>query len=429
MKTLIAVGLVSFLAGPALAGGFYLPEQSPASVGRAFSGEAAIANDASTIAFNPAGMTKLGKLTFTNGAHAIFIDNGQSDRGTTRTLTATGDTTATGGGDGGNPFARVVPLPAAYGAMRVGDSPLWLGMGVTAPFGLKVVYEPDWFGRYDSITSDLKTFNVQPSAAYALSDRFSIGVGANIQYIEAKLTNALPNPGAPASDGLLSVKGDDVSFGWNAGVLADLGDVRLGAHYRSRIEHRLSGTLTVSGLQGGLAAGNGRQRMHAPVNLPDIAMASIVLGARGPSRLMASASWYNWSVFKEIRIVPAAGAARVSPQNYKDTWSASIGAEHDLRPGLTLRGGLMRDGGPTQDGFRTTRVAGGDRSWMTAGASIALTGHMTMDLAYAHVFVKDALVNRTDTFFADTSAETVTTTRSRDRTDIDMLALAVTARF
>ena len=429
MQKLLAAGVALFLASPAFAGGFYLQEQDPAAVGRAFAGEAAIANDASTIAFNPAGMTKLGKLTFTNGAHAIFIDNSQSDRGTTRTRTATGATTATGGNDGGNPFAKVVPLPAAYGAMRVGDSSLWLGMGVTAPFGLKVVYDQGWFGRYDSITSDVKTFNFQPSAAYALSDRFSIGVGVNIQYAEAKLTNALPNPGVPGADGLFAVKGDDISFGWNGGVLADLGNVRLGAHYRSGIEHRLSGMLTISGLQGGLAAANGSQRMQAPVDLPDVATASIVIGARGPWRLMASGGWYNWSVFKEIRIVPATGAARVSPQNYKDTWSASIGAEHDLRPGLTLRGGLMRDGGPTQDGFRTTRVAGGDRTWTSAGASIGLTPHMTMDLAYAHVFVKDALVNRTDTFFAGTAAQTIVTTRSRDRTNIDMVGLAVTARF
>src|SRR3546814_8535454 len=64
-------------------------------------------------------MTKLGRITLTNGAHLLLIDSGESDRGSTRTLAASGVSTATGGGDGGNPFDRLVPIPAAFGAFRV----------------------------------------------------------------------------------------------------------------------------------------------------------------------------------------------------------------------------------------------------------------------------------------------------------------------
>lgn len=429
MKTILVTGAATLLAGPAFAGGFYLQEQSPVAVGRAFAGEAAIASDASTVFFNPAGMTKLGAMTFTNGAHLLLIDSAESDRGSTRTLAATGASSATGGGDGGNPFDRPVLIPAAFGAMRVGDKPLWLGLAITAPFGMKVAYDDGWFGRYDSLTSNVKTFNIQPSAAYALSDRLSIGVGLDVQYMDGKLSNALPNMATTDADGQLRVDGKDVAFGWNAGVLADLGKIRLGAHYRSGIRHELKGDLTISGLQGALAAGNVDVRSHTRVNLPDIATLSIVVGANRPWRLLASGSWYNWSVFRDIRIVPETGGPRVSEQNYKDTWSSSLGVEHDVRPGLTLRAGAMHDGGPTRDGFRTTRVPGGDRIWTSAGASVALTHRMTADFSYAHVFIDGADVARTERFYVGSAAETAVTTRSRDSGHVDMAAVSVTARF
>lgn len=429
MKTIFVAGAASLLAGPAFAGGFYLQEQSPVAVGRAFAGEAAVASDASTIFFNPAGMVKLGPVTLTNGAHMLLIDSGESDRGSTRTLAASGVPTATGGGDGGNPFQRPVPLPAAFGAFRMGDAPLWLGLGITAPFGMKVVYDDGWFGRYDSIESSVATFNIQPSAAYAFNDRLSVGVGLDVQFMDGKLSNALPNVAATDPDGRLRVDGNDVAFGWNAGVLADLGGIRLGAHYRSGIRHNLKGRLTISGLEGQLAASNMDVRSHTRVRLPDIATFSIVIGADRPWRLLASGSWYNWSVFEDIRIVPETGAPRVSQQHYKDTWSASLGMEHDVRAGLTLRAGAMHDGGPTRDGFRTTRVPGGDRFWTSAGASVALTHRVTADLSYAHVFIDGADVARTEHFYVGSSAETAVTTRSRDSGHVDMAAVAFTARF
>lgn len=416
-------------AGPAFAGGFYLQEQAPVGMGRAMAGEAAIADDPSTVYFNPAGMTKLGKLALSNGSALLSIRSSQRDRGTARTLTATGAATATGGGDGGNPFAPVVPVPALFGAARIGNAPFWLGVSVTAPFGQKVVYDDGWFGRYDSTSSNLKTINVQPSVAWAISDRLSLGAGLDVQWMKAKLSNALPNASPGDPDGLFRVRGDDIAFGWNAGLLADFDTVRLGLDYRSGIDHDLKGSITITGLQGPLAAGNGRVATHSRVRVPDIATVSAVLGAKGSWRLLASASWYNWSVFQDIRIAPATGAARVSVQNYRDTWSASLGAEHDLRPGLTLRAGTMFDQAPTRDAFRTTRVSGGDRFWATAGATVALPHGLKGTLSYAHVFVQDADVARTEHFYAGTAAQTDVTTRSRDGTNIDMVALGISKHF
>ena len=56
---LIPALLAVAFSGAASASGFQLWEQSASGIGNAFAGSAAVAENASTIFYNPAGMTKL----------------------------------------------------------------------------------------------------------------------------------------------------------------------------------------------------------------------------------------------------------------------------------------------------------------------------------------------------------------------------------
>ena len=61
-RTLMALAVASTLGGAstlASAAGFALIEQSASGLGNAFAGAAATAEDASTVFFNPAGMSQL----------------------------------------------------------------------------------------------------------------------------------------------------------------------------------------------------------------------------------------------------------------------------------------------------------------------------------------------------------------------------------
>ncbi len=100
----LAALLAVLSASPALAGGFYLQEQSPTAVGRAFAGEAAIADNAATVYFNPAGMTHLPGANLDFGTQLLFVNSHQRDTGSTRTYPGVPGAFPVGGGDGGNPF-------------------------------------------------------------------------------------------------------------------------------------------------------------------------------------------------------------------------------------------------------------------------------------------------------------------------------------
>ncbi|HKY81695.1 MAG TPA: outer membrane protein transport protein [Sphingobium sp.] len=432
MTSLLGAGLMA-VPLPALAGGFYLQEQSPKETGRAMSGGAASADDPSTVYFNPAAMTQLPGMQVSAGGVLLFAAAAQQDRGTSRTVPFAGPLGAPGGfavagGSGGNPFDNLIPVPSFYATGQVSDR-LWIGIGVTAPFGLKLDYDADFFGRYDSLHTDLKTYNVQPSAAYRISDTLSIGGGVDVQYAKARLTNALPNLSPIAPDGHFQVKGDDLSFGWNGGLFFSSGGTNWGIHYRSAMKHRIEGSATISGLLGPLAqAGlNGTTDASTPLNLPDIVTLSMTRRLTPRTRAMLTARWYNWSVFEEIAITSGTGTS-VKELHYRDSYSVSAGGEYDLSPALTVRAGTMFDRTPTNPPYLTTRVPDGDRVWLSGGATWSMSSHLAVNLSYAHNFVAKANLIRPDHYYSG-AASVTTTSRSLTTGNADQLAASVTARF
>lgn len=424
--SLLSAALLSAVPLPALAGGFYLQEQSPKETGRALSGGAAAADDPSTVYFNPAAMTQLPGTQTSAGGVLLLASARQRNLGTTRTVPGLPGTVAVSGSSGGNPFDSLIPVPSFYATGQLTDR-LWLGLGVTAPFGLKLDYASDFAGRYDSLHTELKTYNVQPSAAFKLSDSLSIGGGVDVQYAKAKLTNALPNLSPVAADGHFQVKGNDLSFGWNAGLFYTSGGTNWGIHYRSAIKHRIEGSATVSGLLAPLAGLNGTSDASTPLNLPDIVTVSMMHRLTPRARAMLTARWYNWSVFRDIAITSGTGTS-VKDLHYRDSYSVSAGGEYDVNPALTLRAGAMFDRTPTNPQFLTTRVPDGDRAWLSGGATWNMSPALALNLSYAHNFIEQATILRPDHYYSGPASVTATT-RSRTSGNVDQIAASVTARF
>src|SRR4051794_11394988 len=268
-KPMAVTSTLALLAGtqPASAAGFYIKEQSVTGLGRAFAGESAMSEDASTIFFNPAGMTRLQGPEATAGVHLLVPRADLENRGSTSTARTPAGAVVTrpiGGSDGGNPYSPT-PVPNAYFAYPLMNRNLWVGLGVSAPFGLANKYNADWFGRYDSIETDLLTLDIAPSVAYKVLDWVSVGGGIDIQYADAKLTNAVFT-GTP-TDAIFDVEGNDWAVGYNVGILLDpLPTTRVGIHYRSRIDHTLEGDVKLN--QGSRSLSN--RPGTADLDLPDI---------------------------------------------------------------------------------------------------------------------------------------------------------------
>ena len=101
-----------------------------------------------------------------------------------------------------NPDAGRVPSSNFSGLKVLGraTSDVVVGLGVIHPFGLGIEYDRAWFGRYDSVKSDLLTVNFGPAVSVQVTDWLSLGGGIDIQYADTTLEVALPNtfnPGGP----------------------------------------------------------------------------------------------------------------------------------------------------------------------------------------------------------------------------------------
>ena len=276
---------------------------------------------------------------------------------------------------------------------------------------------------------------MSPALAYRVTEWLSIGGGVNVEYADAKLTNALPDtlaPGGPSSgtDGTSKFSGDSLAYGFNVGVmLKPWPHTRIGLHYRSAIEHRLRGTFRASGLSGALAPGNGRTDANVKLNEPDVAAIGVVHEALPGTTLFAEAQWFNWSRFNELRVKFSDGRAdSVRQQEWKDTWSFYGGFEQRLFEKWTLRGGAGYEPTPTVDAFRNTSLPDGDRLRLAAGISYDWSKKLRIDFGYAHVFSQKEDIDLSRTFY-DGAAAGTTTTRARASLFINDFAVRVRYLF
>lgn len=408
MKTYIRIlSFVMLLAAkPCLAGGFYIQEQSVSGLGQAFAGVVTGTGDASTIYYNPAGMTDLKEMTYSLGTHVLIPNASLKNKGSTISSTVgTGGASAPlTGVNTDNPYSPAA-VPNAYLAFPVTlDRKIWAGIGVSAPFGLTNEYDSDHFARYDSTENELITINIAPSVAAQITNWLSVGAGLDIQYAEAKLENAVPSPitaGGPntSTDGLQDLSGDDVSYGFNAGaILTPVEGTRLAAHYRQGISHKLKGRVItripsdVPGVGGTI----NRNEASAVLDLPNIITVGFSQDVTKKLKILGHVAWFEWSKFDDIPITLDNGTLEQKIQKYKDTWSFALGAQYQMQDNLTLKTGIQYDQTPTQDNFRTTRIPDGDRRWIAAGATYELNDRLSMDLSAAYIDVSEERVNLTE---------------------------------
>ncbi len=391
--TVVVAGALLALSGNAAAAAFALIEQS-SGLGNAFAGGAAAAEDATTIFFNPAGMSRLqGKQVTVAGSliqpSARFSDTGSS-----------GAPLQTAGGNGGDAGGLAL-VPNTYMVMEQ-DAAMRFGLGINVPFGLQTEYDPSWIGRFQAIKSKIQTINLNPSVSYQVSDSISLGAGLNYQHISGDLTSAVNYSAAAGGalgaglEGVSTMTGSDTAWGYNVGALVDVTPAtRIGVSYRSRIKYTLNGTVTFSNVPAALAASpslaNGDVTL--PITMPDSFSISAFHQLSDKWDLMADATRTGWGVLQQLKIDRADGSnVQTAQHNWKSTWRVAVGATHHYNEQWLARVGVAHDKTPVPDAYRTARIPDSDRTWLAIGGQYRLSQAGTLDFGYAHLFMKDASI-------------------------------------
>lgn len=370
-QTIISISVASALlvmSGSVLASGFALTEQNASGLGNAYAGGAAIAEDASTVFFNPAGMSRLSGTQVVVAANLIKPSAKFSGTGANNNM----------GGDAGS----LATVPNGYFVMDVKPG-LKFGLGVNVPFGLQTEYDSAWAGQNQAIKSKIDTYNINPSLAYQVNEALSIGAGVNYQHISGELTSY----GGPIL-GTESVSGTDNGWGYNVGALYSVNaNTRVGLAYRSAISYTLKG-----------AVGTSFPAANSPVSLdikmPDTLSFSGFHQLNDKVDIMADITWTGWSSFKQVNVVNASGSSISNTvENWKDTYRFSVGATQHYNEQWSARVGLAYDQSPVPDANRTARIPDNDRTWLALGGQYKSSAANAFDFGYAHLFVKDSTIN------------------------------------
>ncbi|MEM9749313.1 MAG: OmpP1/FadL family transporter [Pseudomonadota bacterium] len=303
--------------------------------------------------------------------------------------------------------------PALSFAAPIGGG-FTLGLGVHAPWGLNTEYPRDWQGRYYGTNTEFLTLNINPVIAYAPIDGLVIAAGPQIQYADGRLASAidfgsigaaLSVPGAVpgGQDGFGDFEADDWAFGYSAGLMAEITDaVTIGVSYRSEIDHNLAGDFDfdldgagvgafLSGATGAFVDG----RAQTDISTPWRAGAGVRVEATNRLTLAANAWRTGWSSFEELRVVfdNPLQADEVTPADWRNVWTYSVGAEYAITPKATARLGAMHDRSPTRDATRTPQIPDADRIQVSGGATYRFTKQFGATFTAAHLFVEDAPID------------------------------------
>jgi long-chain fatty acid transport protein len=410
---LSAVLISSTFCSISIGSGFAIQEQSVTGLGRAYAGSAAVADDASTVFFNPAGLTQLNHTELAAGFHYISPQSDFTDNGS-RLPNALGGSPLTGS-DGGDAGEDAI-VPNLYYARAI-NSTTFFGLGINAPFGLVTDYNDGWQGRYHALRSDLKTININPSLAFKANDKLSVGFGINLQYIDLELSQAvdfgtvcaLVAVGACAIpqgfDGKAKLTADDWSWGYNLGLLYQVTDAtRVGLAYRSKISHHLKGDGEFkipdnAAVQGTAAAtGFADGNIDGRVTLPESASLALHHQLNNQIALSADVSWTRWSRFEDLTI-NSDDSLRLNSskeEDWENTFRYAIGIDYQHNDKWAFRTGVAYDETPLPGvSRRTPRIPGNDRIWLSFGTSYHASKNLILDAGYTHLFINDPKINDT----------------------------------
>lgn len=391
---LISAAVLGLFSGYAAASGFQLIEQNASGLGNAHAGSAAVAENASTIFFNPAGMTQLQAREASVGINAIRTSFKFTDQGSNVGFLGN---SGNGGDGGGWGF-----VPNGYFSMAL-NKDLYVGVGFGAPFGLKTEYNNPWQGAAQSVKFDVKTYNINPSVAYRVNDKVSIGGGLNWQRLEAEYLRqvAVVSPGHAASPLTLKLDGD--SWGWNIGTLFTLSpSTKLGLSYRSEVKYDLKGDIKVSSTVPGLP-GAASSNARADLTLPGSFIISVTQDLSEKWQMLGDVSWTGWSSIPKIDVIrtsdtiggqKSGATAQTLDTEFRDTWRVALGANYKYSEAMKLKFGIAYDQTPVKGAStRLVSLPDNDRLWLSFGTQWKPSKGTALDLGVAYLYVKDAKID------------------------------------
>ncbi|WP_136799927.1 outer membrane protein transport protein [Desulfosediminicola ganghwensis] len=379
LKQSVIVVTISLASGHAMAAGFQINAQSATGIGRAFAGDAVIADNASVVARNSAAMALFDETSMSLGFETITslieVKDASYNGGAIGTVDDVGGTSIAPN------FHLIVPI----------DDKFAVGVTAYSNFGTKTEF-PDSYpaGEFAGLT-DVKSYNLGLAGSYRINEQWSVGAGLDLIYGQGSMRRAVT--GGPT---VLDVdKADGWAVGFNLGTTYELNE-----NNRFGLSYRYSPTMDTEDDKG--------QKISLP--LPDIAEFSGYHRIEDTKfAVHYSIQWIGWSAFDKIEFRDLDGGM-VGPSYdkdyaWQDGWHFALGGTYYLNDTWTLRAGYMYDTA-AQDEVTSISVPDSDRQWFSAGFTYALNEKSDIDFGFTYLLGKDVAVTETTELGTSVNATT-----------------------
>ena len=380
--SLLAVSIL--LASQVHAAGFQVVEHSASGLGRAFSGDGAIGDNATEMSANPAVMTLFKKAQFSGAISIIDPELDVYDETNSQ---------------GANDIAPVQYVPAAYFVSPINDQWAW-GIGMFTSYGVTTDYPTDIAAGDMAGKTSLISFNINPNIAYRINEHFSIGAGVSLVYAQAELKRSQGAisalTGGSASDPLISMKGDTFGYNWDVGALFEINENnRFAASYHSSTELKFKDG-DFKDYTGAVLGAPGKTDADLNIDLPDVVELSAFHQLNNQWAIHYSWQWTNWSKFQQLEATSNNcnnGTCFTKTEHYEDNQRWSIGTTFQPTDSLILRAGFAYD---EQAGAATLSIPDTDRYWYTAGLTYFWTQDLSFDAGFAYIDSKGGKFDETN---------------------------------
>lgn len=403
-KSALAVA-VAIVSSQAYAAGFQLNEFSSSGLGRAYSGEGAVADNAGSASRNPATIMMFDRPSLSAGA--IFVDPDVNISGKSPSGKST---------DAKN-IAPTAWVPNLHFVAPINDQFGW-GASVTSNYGLATEYNDSYTAGSMGGTTDLTTLNLNLSGAYRLNSNWSFGLGFDAVYAKAKIeryAGDLPqliagNPSSPltpaqrqaigtlpANTQIAHLKGDKWGFGWNAGILYEINkDNRYGFTYRSEVKVDFDGDYKSSLPAAynpllsnfGLPSGTNGQTVPGSLSLhlPEMWELSGYNKVAPKWAVHYSLTYTSWSQFQELKATGSNGQTLFyKDEGFKDAYRIALGTTYYMDDNWTFRTGIAFDDSPVPANKRSISIPDQDRLWLSAGTTYAFNKDASVDVGVSYM--------------------------------------------
>ncbi|MCY9803040.1 outer membrane protein transport protein [Vibrio scophthalmi] len=390
----VACGLMS-VATTANAAGFQLAEYSATGLGRAYAGEAAMADNASSQWRNPALLMQLEGTQVSVGA--IYVDPNIDIEGTS---THRGKPYSAKSDD----FAHDAVIPNFYLSHKYNDE-FALGFALGTNYGMETDLGADFAAANHGNQASVITKEANLNAAYQLTPAVSIGGG--VRYIIAEGSfgavvsehgglNLGPIINAQPGDNLKYMEGDDKAWGWQLGSVWQINEAnRIGFTYKSEVN------LTLTGHAEGLGFNRKHPTAHKSgsmdLTLPATAEIATFHQVTEKVAVHTSINWTDWSSFEKlVADFPGEESSLIKEENWEDNYRFAIGSTYQYSNKLQLRSGVAYDTSAVSEEHRTATIPETDRLWLSIGAGYQWSEQLSLDAGFTYIMAKDAKMHETD---------------------------------